>query len=158
MLTTQEKIFVDKLVKTGLVYDSATLAGYKQGSYGSFLKRQPKIQRAIVARLEKEGVTDTAIVRKLKQGLAAYYPPRKDGGKKYPDFFTRGLYLDKLHKIRGDYSPERIEIEERREFHIIFTPDTLKGLMDSGIIEAQELEATEEGGEIIYKVKEKEEL
>ncbi|MHA2313964.1 MAG: hypothetical protein ACXACF_01540 [Candidatus Hermodarchaeia archaeon] len=139
--TTRQKKFVKELAKTGEIGKSALKAGYKDSRYGSQLMMNEKILTALQMELEALDVNKTLIVRKIKQGLNATRVIR-DGGKKYPDFHARHKFLDMLLKVRGDYAPEKHQIEEKK-ITIVITPETLRGLRDSKAITDAEIEELE---------------
>ena len=101
-LNRRQKKFVKNLARTNVIGKSALSAGYADRTQGSHLLREPKIQSALMVEMEKIGIHDEFLAKKLKHGLNSYYPPKKEGGKKYPDFFTRKQYLDSILKVRGD--------------------------------------------------------
>lgn len=150
-LTDKEKRFVKKYVQTGRVGEASLWAGYTNTHHGSFLKAQPKIQNALMVAMEKAGVTDSNISRKIKQGMNAKYPPKRDGAKQYPDYFTRKHYIDMVLKVRGDYAPEKHEISQK-QIVIVMNPETIKGLVDAKAVSEEEAEVLE--AEIINDVAE----
>jgi phage terminase small subunit len=150
-LTPREKRFVKKYVETGVVGQSARAAGFADPKYGTFLKRQPKIQTAIQEQLDRVGVTDEVIAQKIRDGLDAQYPEKRGkGGEIFqdasPDYFTRHKYLDTTLKVRGDYAPDRLEVTNR-QIVIVISPAMAKGMIDSEVIDAEEVETLEEDGQ-----------
>lgn len=139
--TVKQKKFVKNLAKTGEIGKSAKLVGYEK-TYGSKLMRSSKILTLLHQELEKQGVTDVRVVGKIKDGLNAYYV-KKDGGKKYKDFHAIHKYLDMVFKLRGDYAPEKHQVE-RKEITIVITPEVLKGLKDARAITDEELKTIEQ--------------
>lgn len=131
-LKPKQKKFVKELAKTGEIGKSALRAGYKDPKYGSQLMMNQKMLTALQAELEALEVNKELIVRKIKEGLNATRVIR-DGGKKYEDFHARHKFLDMLLKVRGDYAPEKHQIEEKR-ITIVITPETLRGLKDAKAI------------------------
>jgi hypothetical protein len=94
--------------------------------------------------MAKAGIDDTYLSSKIREGLEATYPTKrsKDGNvlqAEAPDFFTRGLYLDKALKVRGDYSPER-HIEEKRTLTINVNMEMARGLIDCGAVTVEEIQ------------------
>jgi hypothetical protein len=146
-LTRRQKRFVSSMVETGKIGASAMRVGYDP-SYGSMLMKQPKILTALQVAMEKAGITDEALAKKIQSGLNATYPPKSKDGKQYPDYFTRGTYVDRALKVRGDLI-ERTEVEHR---HIIinFTPDLVKGLLDAGIVDKDEIMELVKQGDGVY--------
>lgn len=141
-LNRQQKKFVKQVARTNKIGQSALAAGFSDPHYGSYLMRQPQIQSALQVEMEKIGITDEFLAKKLKHGLNAYYPPKKEGGRKYPDFFTRNQYMKDVLKVRGDLK-DRQEIDiTKKQIVVMITPEMTKGLLDSGAInkeEAQEI-------------------
>lgn len=124
----KQKKFVKKFIETGNLAKSAELAGY-DSQYGSYLKRQPKIQNEIQLALERAGLTDDTLALKMKEGQNATYV-KKDGGTKYKDFHAIHKYLDMQVKIGGGYAPEKHEIKQEKLI-LNITLDTIKGLKDA---------------------------
>jgi hypothetical protein len=94
--------------------------------------------------MAKAGIDDKYLSSKIREGLEATYPTKrsKDGNvlqAEAPDFFTRGLYLDKALKVRGDYSPER-HIEEKRTLTINVNMEMARGLIDCGAVTIEEIQ------------------
>ena len=142
-LSVRRKKFVKNYVAGMGVGDAALRAGYAHRTEGSALFREPAVLTALQAALEKAGIDDPYVAKKLKEGLEATYPElrSKDGAvlkPTAPDFFTRGQYLDKAFKVRGDYAPER-RVEEKKVLTINVNMETLRGLKDCGVIEAEVL-------------------
>ncbi len=133
----KQKKFIKNLVETGCVGESGLRAGFKDRTYGHHLLRKENVQMALMYAYEKAGITDNYIVQKIKQGMNAKYPPRKDGGKQYPDMFTRKHYLDMYFKTTGGYAPEKHEITEKK-IVIVMNAETVKGLKDSKSISEEE--------------------
>ena len=136
----KQKKFIRKVVETGNYRKSAELAGYDSG-YGSYLMRQPKIQTELQLALEKAGLTDETIAKKIKEGQKATYV-KKDGGKAYPDFHARHKYLDTQIKIGGGYAPEKHEIQQKK-LVVILSPELRKGLIDAEAMTEEEMEVIE---------------
>lgn len=128
----KHKQFMKNVLDGDNVGIAAKRAGFISDKYGHYLMKQPVILTALQRVMEQKGLTDEYIAKKIKQGLNAYYV-KKDGGKKYPDFHARDKFVDKVLKVRGDYAPEKHQIEEKR-ITLVITPDFLKGLVDSKTI------------------------
>jgi hypothetical protein len=137
-LKPRQKKFVKRVAETGKILKSASDVGYANPRYGSQLMNNPKILTAIQAELESQGVDKVRIVKKINEGLEATRVI-KDGGKKYEDFHARHKFLDMLLKVRGDYAPEKHQIEEKR-ITIVITPETIKGLKDAGAVTDADIE------------------
>ncbi|MCM8781741.1 MAG: hypothetical protein NC828_01625, partial [Candidatus Omnitrophica bacterium] len=142
LLNAQQRKFVKQLIKTGEVANSAMAAGYDP-TYGSHLLKKPEVAAVVLQGLEEAGLTDSYLFKKLKEGCEAVYPKKYSARGKLvqdnePDYFTRAIYLDKSFKLKNYYAPERHEIEQRKVvFHV--TPDLIKGLIDSGVVDLKEV-------------------
>ncbi len=139
----REKKFVKAFLETHEIGRSAVLAGYADPTYGSKLMRNPRILTAIQEAMEKAGIHDEYLAKKLKEGLEATYPMKYSSRgrviqEREPDYFTRAIYLDKAFRIRGDFAPEKQEVTEKR-ISIVITPELVKGLLDSEAISVEEL-------------------
>ena len=149
--TVQHKKFV-KNVAGGMKLNQAALSAGFSADYGKFLKKQPMIQSMLQKALDDVGINDKYIARGLKQGTKAYCQPRFKGDtSKYPDFFTRRLYYDHICKVRGDFAPDKLEIEHKK-ITLVISPQLTTGLLDSrtitedeaGYIEAEIIKETKE--------------
>jgi len=106
---------------------------------------QEKIQTAIQGAMEKAGLTDEFLAKKLKEGCEATTPARmsKDGVElvaEHPDHFNIPRYLDMSFKAKKTYLPEGSHEEKNITLiQINLTDDRLKGLLDSGAISRREL-------------------
>ena len=135
-LTRSHRKFVEGLSEGMSQADASVFAGYSQ-HYGKDLARQPEIKSLLLQKLEEKGLNEDRIADKLDEGLDAMAPPRKDGGKLYPDNFVRKQYLDLLCRIRGDYAPEKSEHIEKK-IQITLDLGMLKSLKDSGLLTAED--------------------
>lgn len=139
----REKKFIKNVALTQEIGRSAVLAGYSDPSYGTQLLKNPRIREAVIAAMEKAGVTESLLFSKLKEGLEAVYP-KKYGARgqlvqdNEPDFFTRAIYLDKGLKVYGAYAPEKQEVTEKRII-VMITPEFVKGLVDTGAVKQEEV-------------------
>jgi len=143
VLNRREKRFVKNFIKNPKVCDAAAKAGYTHPNYGSVLLAKPRIQQAILMELERQGITDEEVVRKLREGLDATLPERRSPKgvvvqDEHPDYYVRSLYLDKIFKIRGDYAPEKRE-EISKSLQIVIDADMVKALLDAGAIAPNEI-------------------
>ena len=148
--SVRRKKFVKNLVDGLGVGQSALRAGFAHASEGSALLREPSVLTALQTAMAKAGIDDEYLSSKIREGLEATYPTKrsKDGSvlqEQAPDFFTRGLYLDKALKVRGDYSPER-HIEEKRILTINVNMEMARGLIDCGAVTAEEIQRLDENG------------
>ncbi|MEM2111667.1 MAG: terminase small subunit [Candidatus Bathyarchaeia archaeon] len=142
VLTPREKRFVKKVIQMNEIGKAALAAGYSHKEYGSMLLKKEHIRQAILEKMQEQGITDSYIAQKIKEGLEATYPKKfaSNGSiiqENEPDYFTREKYLDKVLKITGAYDNEVKEIHEKREVVIVMTPEMLKGLQDAGVIDAE---------------------
>lgn len=142
-VTPRHRKFVKGLIAGKSPSAAAISAGYTEGGYGSHLMKQPAVQSILVAEMEKQGLTDSVLVRKLRDGLNAQTVPRREGGQRYDDQFVRKQFLDIIFKVRGDYAPERTESTEKK-IVLIMDGRMQKALKDTGkltLTEAEVLEA-----------------
>ena len=123
--TVKQRKFVAELLKGKSNGAAALAAGYSE-DYGSDLVKSPTIQGLLATAMAKAGIDDNLIARKLREGLDAKTPPRKEGGQQYPDQFVRKQFLDVIFKLRGDYAPEKAETVHK----------TINITIDKGMIEA----------------------
>jgi len=149
--SVRRKKFVKNLVDGLGVGQSALRAGYAYTSEGSALLREPTVQTALQAAMDKAGITNQYKASKMKEGMEATYPTKRSKlgvvlQAEAPDFFTRGLYLDKALKVGGDYSPER-HIEEKRTLTINVNMEMARGLIDCGAVTIEEIQRLDENGE-----------
>ena len=149
-LTIKRKKFIKNYVAGLGVGQSALRAGYAHTSEGSALLSEPSVLTALQTALVKAGIDDPYIASKFKDGMEATYPTKRSKTgivlqAEAPDFFTRGLYLDKALKVRGDYSPER-HIEEKRTLTINVNMEMARGLIDCGAVTVEEIQRLDENG------------
>lgn len=143
VVNVRRKKFVKNLVDGLGVGQAALRAGYATRTEGSALLREPSVLTALQEAMSKAGIDDEYLSSKIKEGLEATYPEKrtKDGSilqDAAPDFFTRGQYLDKALKVRGDYAPER-HIDQKQILTINVNMDTIRGLKDCGVIDVEEI-------------------
>jgi len=153
-LNVRQKKFIKNRVAGMGIGESALRAGYATATEGSVLLHRPQIQTALQKAMAKAGIDDDMKAQKLKEGLDATYPEHlsKDGHTltpAAPDFFTRGQYLDKVLKIGGDYAPDR-QIQEQHQviINVQMDTNTLRGLKDCGVIDAEVIDDGTTGREI----------
>jgi hypothetical protein len=138
-LNRKQHKFKREILKGNSVREAAELSGYG-GSYGYHLMEQPKIISAIQVELDKQGIEDEFIVKRIKQGCNAYLVKSGMGGvKKYPDFKARESYIKLVLNLRGDLKPDA-QIVQNKQINIVMSPDFVKGLVDSKKITAVEAE------------------
>lgn len=143
-LTIKRKKFIKNYVSGLGVGQSALRAGFAHASEGSALLCEPTVLTALQTALVKAGIDDPYIASKFRDGMEATYPTKRSKTgivlqAEAPDFFTRGLYLDKALKVRGDYSPER-HIEEKRTLTINVNVEMARGLIDCGAVTIEEIQ------------------
>jgi hypothetical protein len=150
-MNVRRKKFVKNLVSGLGVHQSALRAGYAHANSGSALLREPAVLSELQTAMAKAGIDDEYLSSKIKEGLEATYPEKraKDGSVLQagaPDFFTRGQYLDKAFKVRGDYAPER-HIEQKQVLTINVNMETIRGLQDCGVIDAEDITRLDGGSD-----------
>lgn len=142
-LTRGQTKFIDAKLEGKNNTDAARLAHYsypKQSGYE--LMKQPKIQTALLERMEEAGINDKFIAKGLKEGCKALAPPRKDGGKQYADYFTRKQYLDIILRVRGDFAPETHQ-SISKHITVVIDHNMLKALKDVGVLSEEETKVIE---------------
>jgi phage terminase small subunit len=135
-LAPRHRRFIKNQMKGFNQEQSAVKAGYAP-SYGAQLMNQPIIRNELAAQMAKAGITDTLLAKKLRDGLNAKTPPKREGGTQYEDQFVRKQFLDVIFKLRGDYSPERKEVTEKR-ITIMMDAAMVKSLKDSRVLSEEE--------------------
>ena len=140
-LTGQHRKFVRKRAAGESIKDSADYSGFSN-QYGRELANMPIVKTAIVKAMDKAGINDHLLARKVKQGLNAKTAPRTEGGKRYDDQFVRKQWADIVFKLRGDYAPEKSE-STHSEIILVINEKRIKGLRDSGAISEDEAEVLE---------------
>ena len=152
-MNKRRRAFVKGVLKGKTYKDAALDANFQDEKYGSYLMRQDDVREYLLYELQQKGVDGNLAARKMREGMDAMTPPKKDGGERYEDYFVRKQYLDIYFKLTGAYAPEKTEHVEK-QIVLNFTPDMIQGLVDSGaisqdeatgaIIEAQAVEDDEE--------------
>jgi len=136
-ISSAHKRFVRKVLEGETFGQAAIDAGYRDRGYGSSLMKEPAIRSLLTTEMEKAGINDTLIAKKLRDGLNAMTPPKKEGGRQYEDQFVRKQFLDVIFKVRGDYAPERSESTEKH-IAIIMDGRMVDALRDSKVLEEQD--------------------
>lgn len=78
-LTIREEIFVNELLKTGMLTKAAVAAGYSKKNPGR-IARKPHVNRVIRERMEEEAdLTEKDAVMALKRSLTATVPIYRNG-------------------------------------------------------------------------------
>lgn len=137
----KQRNFVAGLLKGKTKAEAAVDAGYS-ADYGSELAKTATVQNILAEAMQKAGITDNLIARKLREGLDAKTPPRKEGGSQYPDQFVRKQFLDVIFKLRGDYAPEKSETVHKT-ISITIDKGMIEAWKDTGFIDAEEVKLLE---------------
>jgi phage terminase small subunit len=137
----RQRRFVSELLKGKTQSQAAVAAGYK-ADYASDLMKLPQVRGFLDKAMVKAGIDDLLIARKLREGLDAKTPPRKEGGKQYPDQFVRKQYIDLICKIRGDYAPDKSE-HINKTINLTIDMGMLKALKDTRFLSAKEVDYLE---------------
>lgn len=98
--------------------------------------RKPNVVRA----LERAGINDDRLAKVAEEGLRATRPVIR-GDKVYTveDYAVRHKYLDTIHKLKGDYAPEKIETDNRIEHIVRIEEDReLLDIKEGELMEQQE--------------------
>lgn len=135
--------FIDAKLEGKNNTDAARIGGYSYPTQSGYeLMKSPKIQTALLERMEEAGINDKFIAKGLKEGCKALAPPRKDGGKQYADYFTRKQYLDIILRVRGDFAPETQQ-SISKHITVVIDHNMIKALKDSGGLDEKEAEVIE---------------
>lgn len=137
----RQRRFVSELLKGKNQSQAAVSAGYR-ADYAKDLMKMPQVKSLLDKAMRDAGIDDLLIARKLREGLDAKAPPRKEGGKQYPDQFVRKQFLDVIFKLRGDYAPERTE-NVQKTINVTIDKGWLEALKDTKFLEAKEVEVLE---------------
>ena len=137
----RQRKFVSELIRGASQSSAAVSAGYS-ADYGKALMNNPAVQGLLHTAMQQAGIDDLLIARKLREGLDAKAPPRKDGGKQYPDQFVRKQFLDVIFKLRGDYAPEKSE-HINKTINLTLDMGMIKALKDTKFITAEEVDILE---------------
>jgi len=118
-LTLKEKKFIENYAETGNKAQSVIKAGYNIGSQGGKEKnrlsiasqigatrlKKVEIQKSLEEILDSEGISKREVVKVMKELLTCQ------------DKRVQLGVLDQLHKILGNYSPEKKMIMSRSEIY-----------------------------------------
>ena len=109
-LKPREKQALINKFELGMPNKMAALdAGYPESrathALPELLRRKP-----ILDALEKHGVTDDKIGRRISEGLDAMHPMKPA----QPDQIARRQFVSEANKIKNNYPTKRIEVDERR--------------------------------------------
>jgi len=137
----KQRRFVSELLKGKNQTQAAVSAGYR-ADYASDLMKMPQVKGLLDKAMRDAGIDDLLIARKLREGLDAKTPPKKEGGKQYADQFVRKQFLDVIFKLRGDYAPERTE-NVQKSISITIDRGFLEALKDTKFLSAHEAEVLE---------------
>ena len=136
-LMPAHRTFIKHLLSGKPINRAGTLAGFGHQT-GYDLMKNPAIQNELARQMEKAGITDQYLAKKVKQGLNARTVPQKDGGTRYDDQFVRRQWADLAIKVKGGYAPEKIE-SEHKVIQIVIDSNMLGALKDARAISDVEL-------------------
>ncbi|MBW1975228.1 MAG: terminase small subunit [Deltaproteobacteria bacterium] len=144
--TVRQRRFVKAIMEGCSQTDAAIRAGYKPSNAtdtaSKLIRTNETVRAMLLSEFEKAGITDRLVAEKMREGLDAMTPPRKEGGSRYEDFFVRKQYLDIYFRLIGAYAPEKVEMTEKK-IVINITPEFVKGLMDAKAIDETEARVIE---------------
>lgn len=135
--SVRQRKFVSELIRGASQSSAAVAAGYS-AEHGTALMKNPAVQGLLHTAMQQAGIDDLLIARKLREGLDAKAPPRKDGGRQYPDQFVRKQFLDVIFKLRGDYAPEKSE-HLTKTINLTIDMGMIKALKDTKFITDEEV-------------------
>lgn len=142
-LTDREKNYVKYRTDGRPVGESSLRAGFASTQYGTYLNSQEHIQSAFHDAIEKVGLTDELLAKRLKEGVDATFPEKvsKDGivlvAKGQADFFTRHKYIETTMKAKGSLKQEGTTTKVQ-QINIMVSPEAAQGFLDSGVINKKE--------------------
>jgi phage terminase small subunit len=139
--TVKHRQFVANVLRGKTAPDAAVGAGFS-ADYGKALMKSPMVKGLLDEAMKKAGIDDYLIARKLREGLDAKAPPRKEGGAAYPDQFVRKQFLDVIFKLRGDYAPEKSE-SIHKTINLTIDRGMIEALRDTQFIDAEEVKLLE---------------
>lgn len=142
VMEVKHRKFVKGVLAGNNLCEAARLAGYKGTSYPQRLMNRADVQRLLLSEMEKAGINDGFLAKRLKDGLNAKTVPRRDGGKRYDDQFVRKQFMDIVLKVRGDYAPEKVETTTKT-IQLVIDHKMLEALKDSKALPEKELEELE---------------
>jgi len=129
--------FIGNVLAGKSIKDSSLAAGFgHQRGYG--LMKNPAIRNELQRQMETAGITDQYLAKKIRDGLNAKTVPRRDGGKRYDDQFTRKQWADLAIKVKGGYAPEKIE-SEVKVIQLVIDGNMINALKDSKALSKEEL-------------------
>lgn len=145
-LTKRKKKFADKLLAGATQTAAAKAVGATDASAAQhghiWGTKDASIRAYLFKEMEKVGITDPYVARKMKEGLESMTKPLKEGGTRYEDGFVRKQYLDMYFRLQGMYAPEKSE-HTSKVIVMNFTPQFIEGLLDTEKITEAEAEVLE---------------
>lgn len=133
--------FIKHVLNGRPVTHASQLAGFGRQT-GYDLMKNPAIQNELARQMEKVGITDNYLAKKIKQGLNARTAPQKDGGTRYDDQFVRKQWADIAIRVKGGYAPEKIQTEHKI-IQLVIDGNMVKALKDSKALSKKEIEELE---------------
>ena len=141
-LTYREKKYVGYRADGCPVGESSLRSGFSSPQYGTYLNAQEHIQSALCEAIEKVGLTDEFLAKRLKEGTDATMLVAKKKGKEVvlkevSDFGMRHKYIETTMKAKGSLKQEGTTTK-LQQINIMVTPESAQGFLDSGVINKKE--------------------
>jgi len=112
-LTKKERLLVSGLAEGKKMTQAALEAGYAHRESGSEAIKRPIVRQALERAFRKQGISDSCIAKKIKEGLEAVKTTEK--GAVVNDFATRHKYVETVLKVKGDHAPEKLDVKSEHE-------------------------------------------
>ena len=108
-LKPQQRLALENKFELGMSNRQAAIqAGYEEANASHVLPRLLR-RKPIVDELERKGVTDEKIAVVIAEGLDAMHPIRPD----QPDHHARAKFVSEANKVKDNYPPKKIQVEDR---------------------------------------------
>lgn len=108
-LKPQQKLALQNKFELGMSNRQAAIqAGYEETNASRVLPRLLR-RKPIVDELERQGVTDIKIASVIAEGLDAMHPIKPE----QPDHHARAKFVSEANKVKDNYPPKKVEIEEK---------------------------------------------
>ena len=145
-ITPRKKKFADKLLAGENQTQAAKAVGASDASAAQmghrWANQDLSVRDYLGKEMEKIGITDPYVAKKMKEGMEAETKPLKEDGQRYEDYFVRKQYIDMYFRYHGKYAPEKSE-HTKKVIVFQMTPQFIEGLLDTEKITEAEAEVLE---------------
>jgi hypothetical protein len=116
-ITVKQRKWLAAYIETGNATEAARQAGYSGNDetlYSIGHQNMKKLTRSIHEMLDRMGLSDAALIKKLQEGLnATVVETGKFEGKitderSYPDYAARFKYLEMAFRLRGAFPSDKV--------------------------------------------------